>query len=348
MDSLRTCGDIASLTAIRTENENESSVVVRSGDVTEDPQPYGPRDTNNEAKLIEDHVSFYKSTVFKAFAMISCYLIVGVVGFHFCVEKWSIRDALYFSIVSFTTVGYGDISPKSDAGKLFNCFFAVMGIIIIGISLGYIGQHFVQIQLNALSKQQENDEFHDEGPLEAKKPSGILTFLYAILPTLLTIIIGSVVFGLIEGWSWIDSLYWCIITTSTVGYGDLSPSGSASRWVAIFFIPVGVSVVSATIGNVANIFVKAEMEKAHKTFLGREVTLRHLEQMDIDGDGEVSMLEFVEHMLLAMDKVDQTMLNELHAQFNRLDVDGSGGLQKNDIEIYREEAIYRKKYPIHK
>jgi potassium channel subfamily K len=304
--------------------------------LTENPQPYRRRDIR-EAKLNEDLEPFYKSTVFKAFAMIACCMVVGVIGFHFCVEKWSVRDALYFSIVSFTTVGYGDISPKSDAGKLFNCFFAVMGIIIIGISLGYIGQHFVQVQLNALTKDEGEDS--DEESVEVKKPSGILSFFYAILPTIVTVALGAVVIGMIEGWSWIDSLYWCIITTSTVGYGDLSPSGTTSRWVAIFFIPIGVAVVSAAIGNVANTFVEAEVEKANKKFLRREVTLRDLEKMNADGDGEVSMLEFVEHMLLAMGKVDKTMLDELHAQFNRLDADGSGGLQQDDLEILTERKL---------
>ena len=297
------------------ENENESSMIVRTGKlpsfrqkrlndclsiekpprrssashfkVSENPQPYRRRDIR-EAKINEEFEPFYKSTIFKAFAMIACYMLVGVIGFHFCVEKWNLRDALYFSMCTFTSVGYGDIYPKSDAGKLFNCFFAVMGIVIIGISLGYIGQHFVQVQLNALTK--EEDEDSDVESVEKKKPSGLVGFFHAIFPTLITVVLGSVIIGSIEGWSWIDSLYWCIITTSTVGYGDISPTGPA-RWVAIFFIPIGVAVVSAAIGNVANTFVEAEMEKANKKFLRREVTLRDLEKMNADGDGEVSTLE---------------------------------------------------------
>lgn len=44
-------------------------------------------------------------------------------------------------------------------------------------------------------------------------------------------------------------------------------------------------------------------------------------------------------MLLAMGKVDKTMLDELHAQFNRLDADGSGGLQQDDLEILTERKL---------
>ena len=44
-------------------------------------------------------------------------------------------------------------------------------------------------------------------------------------------------------------------------------------------------------------------------------------------------------MLLAMGKVDQVVLDELHAQFRRLDADGSGGLQQDDIEILTERKL---------
>ena len=61
-------------------------------------------------------------------------------------------------------------------------------------------------------------------------------------------------------------------------FGDLSPFGSATRCVAIFFIPVGVAVVSPAIGNVSNTFVEGRMDRANKKFLLREVTLRDLEK----------------------------------------------------------------------
>ena len=92
-------------------------------------------------------------------------------------------------------------------------------------------------------------------------------------------------------------------------------------------------------GRIANIFVEREIRKANIKLLHREVTLEDLEAMNADGDGEVSPLEFVEHMLLVMNKVDQQLLDELHAQFHRLDADGSGGLQQDDLEILTERKL---------
>lgn len=75
--------------------------------------------------------------------------------------------------------------------------------------------------------------------------------------------------------------------------------------------------------------------------LKREVTIADLEAMNSDGDGEVSPLEFVEHMLLVMNKVDQRLLDELHAQFEKLDADRSGGLQQDDLEILTRKKLQK-------
>jgi voltage-gated potassium channel len=57
-------------------------------------------------------------------------LAVGTLVFR-SIEKWSWIDSFYFSAVSLTTVGYGDITPTTDKGKLFAVFYLFLGIGII-------------------------------------------------------------------------------------------------------------------------------------------------------------------------------------------------------------------------
>jgi voltage-gated potassium channel Kch len=57
-------------------------------------------------------------------------IIIGMVFYH-NVEAMSWVDALYFAVITLTTVGYGDIFPVTDAGKLFTVAYVVIGIGII-------------------------------------------------------------------------------------------------------------------------------------------------------------------------------------------------------------------------
>lgn len=68
---------------------------------------------------------------FRLLAAISIvYLGIGTIGM-MILEKFSFIDALYFSVVSLTTVGYGDYSPETTAGKIFVMAYLLVGIGII-------------------------------------------------------------------------------------------------------------------------------------------------------------------------------------------------------------------------
>ena len=57
-------------------------------------------------------------------------LATGTIFYHFQEDlKW--LDALYFSVITLATVGYGDIVPHTDLGKIFKIVYVLMGIGII-------------------------------------------------------------------------------------------------------------------------------------------------------------------------------------------------------------------------
>ncbi len=61
-------------------------------------------------------------------------VVIGALVYRY-LEEWSWIDAFYFSIITLTTVGYGDFSPQTDAGKLFTIFYIILGI---GMILNFI------------------------------------------------------------------------------------------------------------------------------------------------------------------------------------------------------------------
>ncbi len=51
--------------------------------------------------------------------------------FYHAVEKWSYLNSTYFSVVTLSTVGYGDFAPKTSAGKIFTIAYIIIGIGIL-------------------------------------------------------------------------------------------------------------------------------------------------------------------------------------------------------------------------
>ena len=60
-------------------------------------------------------------------------LIVIAIGtvFYTRVEGWRALDAVYFTVVTLTTIGFGDLVPTSDAGKVFTIVYSLVGVGII-------------------------------------------------------------------------------------------------------------------------------------------------------------------------------------------------------------------------
>lgn len=80
-------------------------------------------------------------------------ITTGAVFMHFQ-EKLDWVDAVYFSVVSLTTVGYGDIVPKTDAGKIFVCFYLLVGIGIIAAFASNLIKNAVAKRVIKQSEQQ--------------------------------------------------------------------------------------------------------------------------------------------------------------------------------------------------
>ena len=71
-----------------------------------------------------------------------------------------------------------------------------------------------------------------------------------LLTTVTFLGIGTVIYRLLEGWEWIDSLYFCVITLTTVGYGDYSPQTSEGKLFTIFYIFLGIGLILSFINTV--------------------------------------------------------------------------------------------------
>lgn len=79
-------------------------------------------------------------------------LLVGTIFYHY-VEDFRWVDSVYFCVITLTTIGYGDIVPTTDAGKIFTIFYVIFGISILAASANYILHHALERHQKRVSAQ---------------------------------------------------------------------------------------------------------------------------------------------------------------------------------------------------
>lgn len=71
----------------------------------------------------------------------------GTAGFVF-IEHYPVFDAFYMTLTTVTTVGYGEIHTLSRAGRIFNSFLILFGVIIMLLAIGAMTQTVIELELN--------------------------------------------------------------------------------------------------------------------------------------------------------------------------------------------------------
>ncbi len=56
---------------------------------------------------------------------------------------------------------------------------------------------------------------------------------------------GVLVYHWLEGWSYLDALYFCVVSLATVGYGDFTPTTPLARLFTIFYLINGIAILLA-------------------------------------------------------------------------------------------------------
>ena len=229
---------------------------------------------NDKKNPAPPSVSF---TLRECFLSIGVYILLGVLAYSIMMEHWSLVDAVYFSITTFTTVGYGDEFPRTTASKIFTCLFSLGGIAFLGAALASIGATLVEAELNAVNTAKRVSRkramtIYDRMPRVLKRngktpansnvtavvkfdatdavapPAApktvwetVRSVIWKLIPSFTLLLMGGVAIGRLEGWSWIDSMYYAVITAGTVGLGDYSPQRQVTRMCAILFVPFAVA-----------------------------------------------------------------------------------------------------------
>ncbi|KAI6704162.1 hypothetical protein NL676_013298 [Syzygium grande] len=295
-----------------------------------------PEQNGTERHLLE---STKEPTFRKVLIVVAAYLGVGSFSFFLLRNQISgkktngLLDALYFCVVTMTTVGYGDLVPSSSLAKLLASTYVFAGMALGGLILSKAADYVLEKQEMLLVRALHMNE--KVGPAEILKEVEVHKIRYKFLTSLILLgvltVLGTVFLLVVEKFTFVDAFYCVCATITTLGYGDESFSTTSGRIFAVFWILASTICVAQFFFYLTEMYTESRHRSLVKWVLTRNVTCSDLEAADLDQDKVVSAAEFVVYKLQEMGKISQEDVTAILERFQNLDVDQSGTLTTSDI-----------------
>ena len=89
--------------------------------------------------------------------------------------------------------------------------------------------------------------------------------IYPLLVFVALLGIGTLVFNALEGWSYLDALYFSVVTMATVGYGDFTPTHDLSKVITMIYAVSGISFFLYFVSFMANLYMERSREALQRT-----------------------------------------------------------------------------------
>ncbi|XP_053947293.1 two pore potassium channel protein sup-9 [Anastrepha ludens] len=177
-------------------------------------------------------------------------------------QQWKFTGAFYYATTVLTTIGYGHSTPSTIGGKLFTMCYAIVGIPLGLVMFQSIGERVNRLSSYVIQAVKKS--------LRCKRTAASEVDLICVVTTLssLTIAGGAAAFSRYEGWSYFDSVYYCFITLTTIGFGDMvalqkdNALNNKPQYVmfALIFILFGLAIVAASLNLLVLRFVTMNTE----------------------------------------------------------------------------------------
>ena len=131
-------------------------------------------------------------------------------------------------IVAFECAGYGDLAPATDSGRIFCIFFALIGIPFTLTVIADLGVLMASSVTALLRRIRKRSAWVNSPPVQrfGKRYGKTLSVVVVVILLIVYIAIGGAIFMIWEDWSFLESFYFCFITMTTIGFGDLVPGNS--------------------------------------------------------------------------------------------------------------------------
>uniref|UniRef100_A0A4W5N0F1 Potassium channel, subfamily K, member 10b n=1 Tax=Hucho hucho TaxID=62062 RepID=A0A4W5N0F1_9TELE len=170
-------------------------------------------------------------------------------------SHWDLGSGFFFAGTVITTIGYGNIAPSTEGGKIFCILYALFGIPLFGFLLAGIGDQLGTIFVKSVLRVEK---------IYRKQISQIKirvtsTILFILAGCIVFVGVPAVIFKHIEGWTTLDAIYFAVITLTTIGIGDYVAGGDQKieymKWykpLVWFWILVGLAYFAAVLSMIGD------------------------------------------------------------------------------------------------
>ena len=133
--------------------------------------------------------------------------------------EWTFPQSVFYAITLITTIGYGNQTPKSDICKMITIFYAVFGFCLVGFYIQRFGCSVKRTMYNLQLK------FRIKNSTKHRVSFYLAIFVgcFILLPSSIFYFVENIYLQK-KDWTFISTIYYVIITLSTVGLGDYIPT----------------------------------------------------------------------------------------------------------------------------
>ncbi|XP_056621203.1 potassium channel subfamily K member 10a [Triplophysa dalaica] len=173
-------------------------------------------------------------------------------------SHWDLGSSFFFAGTVITTIGYGNIAPSTEGGKIFCILYAIFGIPLFGFLLAGVGDQLGTIFVKSIAKVEKMFR-RKHNQISQTKIRVASTLLFILAGCILFVTIPAIIFKHIERWTGLESIYFVVITLTTVGIGDYVAGGNRrieySKWyrpLVWFWILVGLAYFAAVLSMIGD------------------------------------------------------------------------------------------------
>lgn len=129
-------------------------------------------------------------------------------------NNWNWPNAVIFAATVITTIGYGNIAPKTPSGRVFCIFYGLFGVPLCLTWISELGKFFG-------GRAKHLGQYLTKKGVTLRKTQFTCTAIFLLWGVLVHLVIPPFVFMSQEGWTYIEGLYFSFVTLTTIGFGDL-------------------------------------------------------------------------------------------------------------------------------